>query len=166
MDSSTAARTFGLLVLGGLAFLGVYWQIRTIRNDIANLRRMKLPTRIKIGIAICILLVVGIVVRDVIAIHFDPRSYFTYALMVSDLETAMSFSLLFLVELYFGPVITTGALIMTAYFFFEHQEVYVLPLVQSTVDMLASVGPAWTQNAYTVILGTYTVVTSFKDAVA
>src|SRR5690606_865259 len=104
--------------------------------------------------------------KNVIAIHFDTRQFCTYSTLWSELGIVLGFCALFLLQVYLGPALTTATMIMVAYYFFQYHEFYLPPFIQSTVDIIASVGPDWSDNTYTLIMGSYTAVTSLKDTIA
>jgi hypothetical protein len=170
--SPSEKQAIGFLLLGGISILGVYWQYKLLAKDKKHFKDVKdhksinkAPARIKFGFWLCVLLIVGIIVHGIIAIHVDHQPY-TYAQIRSEVFKTMWFALVFLVKSFFGPILTMGSAAIAAYYYLNYGVIAKLPIVTAIMDFAASLGPDWLDNIYTLVYSSYAVVTSLYDTAA
>lgn len=165
-------RALGFLLLGGITILGLYWQYKLFSKDrklfkeVKNYKSInKAPARIKCGFWLCVLLIVGIVVHGLIAIHIDHQPI-TYTQIWVEVRTTIWFSIIFLVKSFFGPILTMGSAAIAGYYYLNYGIIAKLPIVSAIMDFAASLAPDWLNNIYTLIYSGYAVVTSLYDTTA
>jgi hypothetical protein len=165
-------QALGFLLLGGITILGLYWQYKLFSKDKKHFKDVKYhksinkaPGRIKFGFWLCTLLIVGIIVHGLIAIHVDRQPY-TYAQIWSQVLKTIWFSLVFLVKSFFGPILTMGSAAIAAYYYLNYGIIAKLPIVTAIMDFAASFAPDWLENIYTLVYSGYAVVTSLYDTAA
>lgn len=158
-------QAFGLIILGGIVVLGIYWQYKLCQKDTNEFKsyRRKYPSRIKWGAFLCGLLIAGIIVNGLIGIYIDDRRPYSGAQIWMQVRTTILFSFIFLIKSYFGPILTMGALAIAAYYYLNYGMLTNLPIVSAVMDFTASLAPDWLENIYTVVYSGYAVVTSLKD---
>jgi hypothetical protein len=170
--SPTEKRAFAFLLLGGITFLGLYWQYKLFFKDAKHFKEVKAhksinkaPGRIKYGFWLCTLLIVGIIANGLIAIHVDHQPY-TYAQIWQEVRTTLWFSVVFLIKSFFGPILTMVAAAIAAYYYLNYGLIANLPFVSAVMDFAASLAPDWLENIYTLAYLSYAMIMSFSDTVA
>jgi len=165
-------RALGILLLGGITILGLYWQYKLLSKDKKHFKDVKnyksinkAPARIRFGFWLCSLMIVGIIVHGMIAIHIDRQPY-TYAQIWAEVLTTIWFSLVFLVKSFFGPILTMGGAAIAAYYYLNYGIVANLPIVTALMDFAASLAPDWLENIYTIVYSGYAIATSLYDTTA
>jgi len=161
-------RALGFILLGAITVLGFYWQYKLFSKDKKQFKDAKYyninkaPARIKFGFWLCTLMIAGIIVHGLIAIHIDRQPY-TYAQIWAEVLTTLLFSLIFLVKSFFGPVLTMGGVAIAAYYYLNYGIATNLPIVTTLMNFAASLAPDWLKNIYAIVYSGYAITTSLYD---
>jgi len=130
----------GFLLLGGIAFLGFYWQYKLFTKDKKQFKEVKqyksinkAPARIKFGFWLCIILILGIIVNGLIAIHVDHKAL-TYSQIWKEVRTTIWFSIVFLLKSFVGPILTMGSAAIAGYYYLNYAYSFVTSLYDTAAD--------------------------------
>jgi len=152
-------------VLGVLAVGGIWWQVYLLKKDRVNSYRrffISIPFRLHIPIGFCLVITAGVISYGVIR-SIDVGFSSDY---LDNIMLVAVFSVVFIGQVYFGPIVISSVLSYFIYNLFEHNTFVLMPLLEIFLDFVFSSFPGWLEILYVSIVGIYTLGSSIHDSIS
>ncbi len=167
-------RVIAWIIFGLLAYTALRWQFCLLKEDFSNIQdhryrgisgwQFMLPSRIKTGLFVCMIIGIGIIFEAVIAMQVGQRQQFPTSEVIANLLALLPFAVILSLKSFFGPIVTIGSLAIVVFYFINFQILLIPPLVESLFELASSLLPDWLSNMYLFFFTVYAIATSWKDA--
>jgi len=145
------AETIQIIIIGIMALGGIFWQVSLIEKD-----NSVGPKRIYLPGILCSIIIIGVLIRGVIAWALDDSSYYEGWDLLSDVWKSLVLTFAFVGKAYIGPLFIAFSLCTVAYFLIEKGEFKTWVFVDSFLRWIFGDLAGWTRNCY--VIGSFIIV--------
>jgi hypothetical protein len=153
--------TICIYSIGSVILAGLYWQyLLSFKKDRLE---GKFPRRLKVTAIICLVIIVGIIGRELIEIYIMKDQTHTLSNMFRLTFHALLLAALLLTKTYFGPILLTGTLAVLSYEIIMIGKLNSLALINNAMSLILDIFPDPFKDIYLVFSLIYVASTNLVD---